>query len=69
MPVVVAPEDFERWLTSEETVDDLLDPPPDDLMEAIRVGDQVNAYANDNPGLIEPSTATGTEGNLPLFDR
>lgn len=69
MPVVIAPEDYERWLRSEESVSDLLRPPPDDSMEAIAVSDRVNAARNDDPGLIKPATATAPEAGLPLFDR
>jgi putative SOS response-associated peptidase YedK len=58
MPVVVAPDDFDRWLDTRryppEAVAELLRPPPDDLFEAIAVGPAVNSADNDNPSLQAP---------------
>ncbi|MBL0371173.1 SOS response-associated peptidase [Rhizobium sp. KVB221] len=55
MPVVIAPEDYERWLdcrTQEPRhVTDLLTPPDEDLFEAIPVSDLVNRVANVGPEL------------------
>ncbi len=44
MPVVVAPENFERWLADPdpEAAAALLSPAPDDLFEAFQVSDRVN---------------------------
>lgn len=65
MPVVIAPQDFERWLDTAHTeprhVRDLLKPPPDDLFEAVPVSTRVNAVANDDGALhdpVEPATET-----------
>jgi putative SOS response-associated peptidase YedK len=53
MPVVIAPEDFERWLdckTQEpREVLDLMRTPHEDLFEAIPVADLVNKVANTGP--------------------
>lgn len=58
MPVVIAPEDFARWLdckTQEpRDVADLMRSPPDDLFEAVAVSDLVNKVANTGPELLEP---------------
>lgn len=58
MPVIVAPDDFDRWLDVREftpdEVADLLRPAPVDLFETIAVGQGVNAARNDNPSLIDP---------------
>ena len=56
MPVVIAPENFEHWLTDPdpEEAAALLKPAPDDLFEAFQVSDRVNKADADDPGLIEP---------------
>jgi putative SOS response-associated peptidase YedK len=69
MPVVIASEDFDRWLESSDSVADLLHPPANDLMEAISIGNRVNDFRNDDPGLVAPATAAETGTGLPLFDR
>jgi len=69
MPVVIAPQDFDRWLKPGEDVAPLLRPPPDDLLEAVAIGERVNAVANDDSRLIEPVKPPRPESGLPLFDR
>jgi putative SOS response-associated peptidase YedK len=65
MPAVIAPGDFETWLTGEpEEARELLRPAPDDLFAAIPVSDRVNKADNDDPGLIEPVVPVRTD----LFD-
>lgn len=58
MPVVIGPEDFDRWLDTEanppDTVADLLAPAPDDFFTAYPISTRVNSVANDDPGLLEP---------------
>jgi len=58
MPVVIAPEDFARWLdckTQEpREVADLMVSPQPDLFEAIPVSDLVNKVANTGPEIIAP---------------
>ncbi|TRL38918.1 SOS response-associated peptidase [Rhizobium straminoryzae] len=60
MPVVIAPEDFERWLdckTGEpRDVADLMRPAEPDLFEAIAVSDLVNKVSNMGPDLQAPVT-------------
>lgn len=55
MPVVIAPEDFERWLDCRcqepRHVADLMRTPEPDLFEAIPVADLVNKVANGGPEL------------------
>lgn len=55
MPVIIAPEDRDRWLDRNlegARVQDLVAPPPDDALEAYAVPDLVNNVANDNPDVI-----------------
>jgi putative SOS response-associated peptidase YedK len=56
MPAIVAPADFDRWLTSPDPDEAmaLLRPAPDDLLQAIQVSDRVNRAEPDDPGLIAP---------------
>ena len=62
MPVVIAPENFEHWLTGEAgEANALLKPAPDDLFEAIPVSDRVNKADADDPGLIEPVALMRTD--------
>ena len=82
MPVVIAPEDFARWLdckTQEpREVADLMVSPQPDLFEAIPVSDLVNKVANTGPQIIAavaleavrsaapPKKAAGREGGSQL---
>ena len=58
MPVVIEPQDFDRWLdckTQEpREVADLMGPPRDDFFEAIPVSDLVNKVANMGPDVQKP---------------
>lgn len=59
-PVIVAPEHFDGWLdpmADARDAENLLRPPPDDLLEMIRIGNAVNKVANDGPELHEPFDA------------
>jgi len=61
MPVILAPEDWGRWLDRGASAADLkalLKPAPEDVLVYVPVGTRVNAAAPDDPGLIEP---VGTE--------
>jgi putative SOS response-associated peptidase YedK len=59
MPVILDPKDWEGWIAGPpETAQKLIQPCPDDWLEYFTVSRQVNAVANDGPGLIEPA---GTE--------
>lgn len=80
MPVVIAPEDFSRWLdckTQEpREVADLMVPAPDDFFEMIPVSNKVNKVANTGPDLIErvaealpppPKPKKADDGQMSLF--
>jgi putative SOS response-associated peptidase YedK len=79
MPVVIAPENFERWLdcrTQEpRDVADLMRTPEPELFEAIPVADLVNKVANTGPQLqarVEPASDAprakpAAAGQLSLF--
>ena len=60
MPVIVAPEDYARWLDPKcnaTDVQDLLRAYPAEAMEAIPVGRHVNSPANDDPRCVEKEEA------------
>ncbi|CAN7649965.1 SOS response-associated peptidase [Bosea sp. LjRoot90] len=55
-PVIVPPEAFDTWLDPAAGPADLqalLQPPPDDLLEMLRLGPAVNKVANDGPEVQE----------------
>ena len=52
MPVILAPDDRERWLTDPDPVD-LMRPYPADLMTMWPVSPEVNSVKNDRPKLLE----------------
>ncbi len=77
MPVVIKPEDFDRWLDckSQEPrdVEDLMKPVEDEYFTAIAVSDLVNKASNSGPQLqqeitpdIKPATPK-PKGQLDLF--
>jgi putative SOS response-associated peptidase YedK len=53
MPVIVAPADYERWLTRGEPVEDILRPYPAEAMEHWTVSPRVNGSAIDEPSLLD----------------
>lgn len=60
MPVVVAPEDFEAWLspdTQPAEAQALLRPAPEPLFALTPVSTRVNAVANDDAGLLEEAAS------------
>jgi putative SOS response-associated peptidase YedK len=60
MPAVIAPEDFEVWLSEETDIAEaeaLLRPAPEDLLACTPVSTRVNAVANDDAGLWEEVTS------------
>ncbi len=54
MPVIIALEDYERWLGSEPDPADLLKPYPAELMTMWPVSRNVNSPANNRPDLLDP---------------
>jgi hypothetical protein len=58
MPVIVPPEAFDLWLDGANvdatTAAALIQPAPDNLLEAYEISTAVNRTANDNPKLLEP---------------
>ncbi|KQQ74165.1 SOS response-associated peptidase [Rhizobium sp. CFBP 8752] len=81
MPVVIAPEDFERWLDCKNGeprhVADLMRPVQDDFFEAFPVSDLVNKVSNMGKDLQKPVAvaqpqekppkASGSSGQMSLF--
>jgi putative SOS response-associated peptidase YedK len=60
MPVVIAPADYDAWLTVEANkAQDLLRPYPAELMKAHPVSTKVNSPRNSSPDLIEPMEPDG----------
>lgn len=62
MPVIIGSGDHDRWLDvgnhPAQSVEDLLRPAADDLLDAVAVSTRVNKAANDDPGLLEPLEST-----------
>ena len=54
MPVILAPEDYEKWLTDADPRD-LLRPCAPEMLIAYPVGSRVNTPKNDDPDLVQPS--------------
>jgi putative SOS response-associated peptidase YedK len=58
MPAIVPPEAFDLWLdcsnVDAKTAAAIIQPAPDDLLEAYEVCTAVNRTANDNPTLVQP---------------
>lgn len=65
MPVIIAPDDQERWLNSGESASDLLRPFPAERMRMWPVSRNVNSPKNDGPELIEPIPSEGVVGEGP----
>ena len=53
MPVIIDPQDYDRWLAGPQPPADLLRPYPGDEMEAYPVSKAVNSPAKDEAGMIE----------------
>jgi putative SOS response-associated peptidase YedK len=62
MPVVLPPEHFAAWLdvkgTSPEDAAALLQPAPDDFLEAIELDPKINDSKKDEPDLLQPLEST-----------
>ncbi len=60
MPVMLLPDDYDRWLDPAMTIDQLralLKPCDPDLMKAYEVSRAVNSVKNDTPECVEPLAA------------
>ncbi len=53
MPVILAPEDYARWLSDAPEADDLLRPFPASLMKMWKVGTKVNSVRNDSADVLD----------------
>jgi putative SOS response-associated peptidase YedK len=53
MPVILAPNDYVRWLGDDEP-DPLMRPFPADLMCMWPISTRVNKPENDDPSIVEP---------------
>jgi putative SOS response-associated peptidase YedK len=65
MPAVIAPEDFDVWLSSETEpfeAEALLKPAPEEVLTFVPVSTQVNAVANDDPSLWEEMSGPAEAG-------
>jgi len=63
-PVIVAPEHYDAWLdpnAEPASLAPLMRPPPDDLLEMLRIGPAVNKVANDRPEVQEPFDAASAQ--------
>jgi putative SOS response-associated peptidase YedK len=61
MPVIIAPQDYERWLDpelSDAEITELMVPYPADEMRAYPVSTRVSNARNEGPELIEPLNAS-----------
>lgn len=70
MPVVLAPEDYARWLAPESDpgrLKALLGPAPDDALELVPVSTRVNDVAADDPECARPVTPDEVRGQRSLF--
>jgi putative SOS response-associated peptidase YedK len=58
MPVVLGPEHFEAWLdcktTEPKAAQEMLQPAPDDALEAIEMHPQINDSRREKPGIQQP---------------
>jgi putative SOS response-associated peptidase YedK len=55
MPLILAPENYERWLGDEPDPADLMRPFPAQLMRMWPISTRVNKPENDNPSIVEPT--------------
>jgi putative SOS response-associated peptidase YedK len=54
MPVILAPEDYDRWLGEEPDPRDLMRPYPAEPMRMWPILTRVNKPKNDDPSIVEP---------------
>ena len=70
MPLIIAPEDYARWLDrSTSAVTDLITPYPADALRVHPISTRVNAVKNDDASLLERvDEAPAEEGPEPVPD-
>jgi putative SOS response-associated peptidase YedK len=54
MPVILAPNDYARWLGEKPDPRDLMRPFPAELMRMWPISTRVNKPENDDPSIVEP---------------
>jgi putative SOS response-associated peptidase YedK len=54
MPVILAPDDYARWLGEEPDRRDLMRPYPASLMRMWPISTRVNKPENDDPSILRP---------------
>jgi putative SOS response-associated peptidase YedK len=60
MPLILAPRDYNRWLSDEPDPRDLLRPLPAEPMRIWPISTRVNKPENDEPSLLEPVALTSS---------
>ena len=54
MPLILAPRDYERWLSDAPDPGDLMRPYPPEPMRMWSISTRVNKPENDDPSIVEP---------------
>ena len=54
MPLIIAPSDYERWLSDDPDPGDLMRPFPAEPMRMWPISTRVNKPENDDPSIVEP---------------
>ena len=54
MPLIIAPSDYERWLSDDPDPGDLMWPFPAEPMRMWPISTRVNKPENDDPSTVEP---------------
>jgi putative SOS response-associated peptidase YedK len=60
MPLILKPDDYDRWLSEEPDPRDLLRPFAAEPMRIWPISTRVNKPENDDPSLLEPVTLTSS---------
>lgn len=67
MPVILDPEDYDRWLgidtASSQLPTDLLRPYPAERMKSWKIANRVGNVRNNDPGLLSPLPESGSASN------
>ena len=54
MPLIIAPSDYERWLSDDPDPSDLMQPFPAEPMRMWPISTRVNKPENDDPSIVQP---------------